>query len=63
MREGERAATPGTNVVSLGQPGAQGDTEDTMEAEDSLTVPGQGNNHQQLPDTTSIRNDSSDIPT
>ena len=58
----ERGGPVTTNVVSLGQPGAQGDTEDNMETEDhSLTVPGQGNNHTQLPDTTSIRNYSSDI--
>ena len=52
-----------TNVVSLPQPGAQGDSEDSMEPDESLTVPGQGNNHHQLPDTTSIRNCGPDIQT
>ena len=43
----------------------QGDTEHTMETEESLTLPGQANNnhHQQLPDTSSIRNYNSDLQT
>ena len=56
-----------TNVVSLGQPGGQGDTDHIMETEESLALPGQVNNnnnhHQQLPDTSSIRNYNSDLQT